>query len=61
MRSVLMGVWFAATLPAGILGGTLGALWSSMDKPAFFLLIAATAAAGGAAIFVLQRWVIRGQ
>ncbi len=58
MLSVLMGVWFAATLPAGILGGTLGAYWSSVDKVAFFLLVAATAAAGGAAIWLLQRAVI---
>ncbi|MCC6778829.1 MAG: peptide MFS transporter [Hyphomicrobiales bacterium] len=61
LRSLLMGVWFAATLPAGILGGTLGALWGGMEKPSFFLLMAATAATGGVAIFLLQRALIREQ
>ena len=41
---MMMGVWFAATLPADILAGYLGGFWSSLPKTAFFLLIAAVAA-----------------
>ena len=41
MRSMMMGVWFATTLPADILAGYLGGFWSGMAKPAFFLMIAA--------------------
>jgi POT family proton-dependent oligopeptide transporter len=38
--SLLMGIWFAATLPGDILGGFLGGYWSSMAKPRFFLMMA---------------------
>jgi proton-dependent oligopeptide transporter, POT family len=38
--SMLMGVWFAATLPADMLGGFLGGFWSSMAKTNFFLMLA---------------------
>jgi POT family proton-dependent oligopeptide transporter len=38
--SMLMGVWFAATLPADVFGGFLGGFWSGMAKPHFFLMIA---------------------
>jgi POT family proton-dependent oligopeptide transporter len=58
MLSMTMGVWFAATLPAGILGGVLGGLWSSMAKGDFFLMIAMIAALGGMAIWAFQRTVI---
>jgi len=51
MRSMLMGVWFAATLPGDILSGYLGGFWSSMPKDRFFLLIAAVAATAGAALW----------
>ncbi len=51
IRSMMMGVWFAATLPADILGGYLGGFWSSMAKDRFFLLMAAIAAAAGAALW----------
>jgi POT family proton-dependent oligopeptide transporter len=44
MLSLMMGVWFAATLPADILGGYLGGFWSRMAKADFFLMIAAIAA-----------------
>jgi POT family proton-dependent oligopeptide transporter len=46
--SMLMGVWFAATLPADIVGGFLGGFWSTMAKPRFFLMIALIA--GGASL-----------
>jgi proton-dependent oligopeptide transporter, POT family len=51
LLSVMMGVWFACTLPADILGGFLGGFWSTMAKTNFFLLIAAVAAVGGAALW----------
>ena len=49
----MMGLWLAATFPGDILGGWLGGFWSSMEKPHFFLMIAAIAALAGAAIFAL--------
>ena len=52
IRSMMMGVWFAATLPADILGGYLGGFWSSMAKDRFFLLMAAIAAGAGASLWV---------
>ena len=55
MRSMLMGVWFAATLPGDILAGYLGGFWSSLPKSAFFLLIAAVAAVAAMALAVLSR------
>jgi proton-dependent oligopeptide transporter, POT family len=59
LLSLTMGVWFAATLPADILGGYLGGFWSTMEKRDFFLMIAAIPALGGAAIWIFQRAVIR--
>jgi POT family proton-dependent oligopeptide transporter len=53
--SLMMGVWFAATLPADILGGYLGGFWSRMAKADFFLMIAAIAAVAGAALWAFQR------
>lgn len=53
MLSMMMGVWLATTFPADLLGGWLGTLWSSMAKPNFFLLIAAIAACGGSAMWIL--------
>jgi POT family proton-dependent oligopeptide transporter len=59
LLSVMMGVWFAATLPADILAGFLGGFWSSMAKANFFLMIASIAAAASVAIWVFQTtgWV----
>jgi POT family proton-dependent oligopeptide transporter len=55
LLSMLMGLWFAATLPADIFGGFLGGFWSSMNKANFFLLVAFIAAAGSAALWVQGR------
>jgi POT family proton-dependent oligopeptide transporter len=52
--SLMMGFWFAATFPGDVLGGWLGGFWSTMEKRHFFLMIAAIAAAGGAAILALH-------
>jgi POT family proton-dependent oligopeptide transporter len=55
--SLMMGVWFAATLPGDILAGFLGGFWSSMGKSNFFLMIASIAAFGSAAIWATSRAV----
>jgi proton-dependent oligopeptide transporter, POT family len=54
IRSMMMGVWFATTLPGDILGGWLGGFWSTMDKAQFYLMIASIAALAGAAIWALS-------
>jgi POT family proton-dependent oligopeptide transporter len=50
--SMMMGVWLATIFVGGFLAGWLGSFWSRMEKPDFFLMIAAIAALAGAAIFV---------
>ena len=57
--SMMMGVWLATSFVGGFLAGWLGSFWSRMEKPEFFLLIAAVAALAGAAIFAC-RWLLRG-
>jgi proton-dependent oligopeptide transporter, POT family len=53
--SVLMGVWFATTLPADVLAGFLGGFWSRMGKAEFFVMIALIAALASAVIWVMAR------
>jgi POT family proton-dependent oligopeptide transporter len=55
LLSMMMGVWFATTLPADILAGYLGGFWSSMAKENFFLMIASIAALAGVAIWTASR------
>jgi len=57
--SMMMGVWLATSFIGGFLAGYIGSFWSRMEKPEFFLMIAAIAAVAGAAIF-LARWPLRG-
>jgi proton-dependent oligopeptide transporter, POT family len=57
--SMMMGVWLATSFIGGFLAGWLGSFWSRMEKPEFFLLIAAIAALAGLAIFAC-RWLLRG-
>jgi proton-dependent oligopeptide transporter, POT family len=52
--SMLMGTWFAATLPADIFGGFIGGFWSSMSKAHFFLMVALIAAVGSAALWIQE-------
>jgi proton-dependent oligopeptide transporter, POT family len=56
--SMLMGVWFAATLPADMLGGFLGGFWSRMAKTNFFLMVALIATIASLALR-LRESVIR--
>lgn len=53
--SMMMGVWLATSFTGSLLGGWLGSLWSGMDKPAFFLMIAAIAGAAALAIGAAAR------
>ena len=39
--SMMMGVWLATSFTGGFLAGWLGSFWSRMEKPEFFLMIAA--------------------
>jgi POT family proton-dependent oligopeptide transporter len=57
--SLLMGVWLSASFTGGFLAGYIGSFWSRMDKPEFFLLVAAIAAVAGVMIWA-SRWVVRG-
>ena len=57
--SMMMGVWLATSFVGNFLAGCLGSFWSRMEKPEFFLLIAAIAAIAGAAIFA-GRWPLGG-
>jgi proton-dependent oligopeptide transporter, POT family len=55
--SMMMGVWLATSFVGGFLAGWLGSFWSRMEKPEFFLMIAAIAGLAAAAIFVCRRLV----
>jgi POT family proton-dependent oligopeptide transporter len=59
LLSMMMGVWLATSFAGGLLAGWLGSLWSRMEKPEFFLMIAAIAALAGVAIMA-SRWPLRG-
>jgi len=52
--SLMMGLWLAASFPGEILGGWLGGFWSRMDKPQFFVMIAAIAIVAGLAVYALK-------
>jgi proton-dependent oligopeptide transporter, POT family len=58
LLSLMMGVWFATTLPADILAGFLGGFWSTLSKPKFFLLIAVIPAFASVALWAFQKTVI---
>ncbi|MEA2954487.1 MAG: proton-dependent oligopeptide transporter, family, partial [Alphaproteobacteria bacterium] len=53
--SMMMGLWLASSFTGNFIAGWLGSFWSGMDKANFFLMIAAVAAAAGAAIWGLNR------
>ncbi len=57
--SMMMGVWLATSFTGGFLAGYIGGFWSRMDKPEFFLMVAAIAALAGAMIFTC-RWLLHG-
>ena len=45
--SMMMGVWLATSFVGGFLAGWIGSFWSRMEKPEFFLIVAAIAALAG--------------
>ncbi len=53
--AMMMGVWLATSFTGNFLAGYLGSFWSSMEKPAFFLMIAAVAAVAGVAMLLFNR------
>jgi proton-dependent oligopeptide transporter, POT family len=53
--SLMMGVWLATSFVGNFLAGWLGSYWSSMDKPAFFIMIAGVAALAGVAIALISK------
>ncbi|MDR3435963.1 peptide MFS transporter [Telmatospirillum sp.] len=53
--SMMMGVWLATSFAGNFLSGWLGSFWSSMDKAAFFLMIAAIAAGAGVVIWLFNK------
>jgi len=57
--SMMMGVWLATSFVGGFLAGWIGSFWSRMEKPEFFLMVAAIAALAGVVIFAC-RWPLRG-
>ena len=59
IMSMMMGVWLATSFVGGFLAGYIGSFWSRMEKPEFFLLVAAIAALAGLIIFAC-RWPLKG-
>ena len=60
MLSMIMGVWMATSFTGNFLAGWFGSFWSRMEKPHFFLMIAAIAALAGVMIFPLPLAAERG-
>jgi POT family proton-dependent oligopeptide transporter len=50
MLSMMMGLWLATSFTGNFLAGWLGSLWGAMEKPVFFLMLAAIV--GGAAVAI---------
>ncbi len=57
--SMMMGVWLATSFTGGFLAGWLGSFWSRMEKPHFFLMIAAISALAGVDHFSVPLAVAR--
>ncbi|MBV8535702.1 MAG: MFS transporter, partial [Alphaproteobacteria bacterium] len=57
--SMMMGVWLATSFVGNFLAGWLGSFWSSMEKPQFFLMIAAVALLAALAIAACSRPLAR--
>jgi POT family proton-dependent oligopeptide transporter len=53
--AMMMGVWLATIFVGNFLAGYLGSFWSTMHKPAFFVMIAAIAFAAGVTIWAFDR------
>jgi POT family proton-dependent oligopeptide transporter len=53
--SMMMGFWFIANFVGNTLSGYLGSFWDKMDKPHFFLLVAAIPAIAAVVIWLFDR------
>jgi proton-dependent oligopeptide transporter, POT family len=56
--SMMMGVWLATNFAGNFLAGYIGSFWSRLEKPEFFVMVAAVAALAGVMIFAC-RWLLR--
>jgi POT family proton-dependent oligopeptide transporter len=54
MLSLMMGLWLASNFVGNFLAGYLGTFWSGMSPAAFFLMLAAIAAASGLLIVAMR-------
>ena len=52
---MMMGMWFLSSFAGNILSGYIGALYSTISKESFFLLLTALGLAAGAAIWVMNK------
>jgi POT family proton-dependent oligopeptide transporter len=59
LLSMMMGVWLASSFVGNFLAGWLGSFWSGMEKPQFFLMIAAVAGVAALAIAASSRPLAR--
>ncbi|HEX9464765.1 MAG TPA: peptide MFS transporter [Alphaproteobacteria bacterium] len=55
LLSMMMGLWLATSFVGNFMAGWLGSLWTALDKPLFFVLIAGIAAVAAAAIAICHR------
>lgn len=55
VASLMMAVWLGSSFGGNLLAGYLGSHWSTMGKPAFFLMIAGVAALAGVVIALFHR------
>ena len=53
--SLMMGMWLATSFAGNFLAGWLGSYWSTMDKPDFFLMIAAVGALAALLVWLIGR------
>ncbi|MGZ3411216.1 MAG: peptide MFS transporter [Xanthobacteraceae bacterium] len=57
--SMIMGIWLATSFLGNFIAGWLGSFWSSMSKPAFFVMIAVVASVAGLVILAAARPLAR--
>jgi POT family proton-dependent oligopeptide transporter len=58
---MIMGVWLATSFTGNLLAGSIGSLWSGMEKADFFVLTAAVAGAAALMIWGSSRTLGRAQ
>jgi POT family proton-dependent oligopeptide transporter len=58
-RSMMMGIWLGTSFAGNFMAGWLGSFWVRMEKPVFFLMIAAVAAAAAGALYLANRPLAR--